>query len=1197
MWRCISPTIFKAMLFVKLSLVLILISSLQLTASVLLGQQVSVKVNASLADVLEDLNEQTGTYFMYNESEIDDDAMLKLDMISASLEEVLDEICTQTPVKYEIVEDFVILTKNEPDSETIEVQEKKTIKGKVTDEDGNPLPGVSIVIKGTTMGVATDIEGNYSLELEDDNVVLIYSFVGMLSQEIRISGQVLQNVSLLPDSEQITEVMVTGYETISAERATGSFKNVNVENMLEQKTADNVLVLIEGEVPGLLMEEPTYNNEGATPNIVLRGINNFAGRNDVNQYMPLVVVDGFPINGISGGTESTINQDDVYQILKNISPTDIESFTVLKDAAAASIWGSQAANGVIVITTKKGVKSKKPNVTFTSSVTFKDVPDLKDDYRMSMDTYLELEEWYANSGRLRAPSKYNTRANSTASQTYYDLAQGAITQGEADAIINELKKNDFQKEYADLFLRRYTQQQYAVSVSQGSDKYQYYASLKYRDEMKSEKGQGNQEYSALLNLSAQLAKGVKFSTKLSYSKADSQNNGPMPESVFQPYDRILDDNGDYVNMTYRHHPMFVDQWMADGRPYDYHYNIKEEFELSDDTRKVRNNVFQAKLDIDLIKGLKAELSYNYQHGYSERRVFQSEKSYFVRDRINRSAIYEPIDPSRPWAGVQYTGETFFPLGNNLEGESASRWSNAYRGVLNYSGYLDADKEHFVTAIAGMEMSEEKVEERTFEELMGYDPQAVSYITYNKVGDYIDWRGRTNRGVYGSDFADLKLDRDRYVSTFTNAAYTFKEKYTVTGSWRLDDSNLFGSSSKYRNVPLWSTGLKWRMGDESFMDLPFLNRLDLRVSYGIGGRIDRGSSPFLTVSKWNDRYTNLPYASVRTFENEELRWEKTTTFNAGVDFALFNNRLSGSIEYYNRYSDDVMGAVDMNPTSGVRTMGRNYAEISNKGFELSLNYNVLSRKDLRWNMSMNMSHNKNKIEKFDGGGESVSGWAGRGWEQEGYSSSKLFAFKWAGLSETGEAQVYDKDGNIVGVNDELATKDDLEYIGDATPKFFGSYRNSVSYKGFSLDVLLSYKLGHKFFRNTFSSTTASRALMYGGNIHEDAALRWREPGDEAFTDVPALTTSNGNGRLYERYSNHLVEDASHIRLRSIGLTYQFDKKLFENNFIKGITIGANARNLGILWKATDKDIDPDYNNYGNTRKGGKAMYSFNLKVNF
>ncbi|WP_421918830.1 SusC/RagA family TonB-linked outer membrane protein [Marinifilum sp.] len=1192
--HCSSNAWIKTLRVMKLTAILFFLAIFTVAAEgYSQGTRISMKMeDPSLKEVFKELKSLSDYTFVYSEGMVADVNIDEINFQEVSVEEALNECLESTDLEYYIENSVVVIRKKAPVVEQPVQQQKKTIKGKVTDKEGVPLPGVSVVVKGTTLGVATDIDGNYSLEFEGENAVLVYSFVGMVPQEIKYTGQALQNVSLLADTETMDEVVVTGYQTISSERATGSFTNVNVEEVLEQKTTDNVLNIINGEVTGLLFDTPT--TEGGTPDIVMRGVNSFS-YNDPDELMPLVVVDGFPVNGVSDQGDRW--GDDFYQIMQNIDPNDIENVSVLKDAAAASIWGASAANGVIVITTKKGKKSDKPKVTFSSSLSFKNKPDYKDTYRADLNTFLELEEWYANN-RMRAPSKSSTRYTSPAAEIYYDFAQIADPTAEdiaaKDAAINELKKNDFIKEYSDLFLRNYTRQQYALSISQGSDKYNYYASLKYKDEKESVKRVGNQDYSALINLSANLAKGVKLSTKLTYSKKDVQNNRPTNHGVFTEYERILGDNGEQLDMPYTYNQFTLDRYESDGRPYDYHYNIVEEHQLKDNTNEIINNNFQTKLDIDLFKGLRAELSYNYQFGSNKGVNFRNEKSYDVRSTINSTAIYEAIDPSRPRMGVVGTGKTYLPLGNILEGEDYAAWSSDYRAMLNYSDYLDAAKEHFVTALAGIDYRDERTESRVLETLYGYNTQTLNYKSFNKQGTYMTDRGYESQIRNTVNEASLKKNKNRYLSNYFNASYTYKEKYTVTGSWRLDDSNLFGSSDKYRNVPLWSMGMKWRMKDESFMNVPFLNRLDVRVSYGTGGRIDRGSSPFLTIEMWNSRETSVDFAMVRTWENEELRWETTTTFNVGVDYALFNNRLSGTIEYYSRYTKDLLGSVEMNPTFGVVGMSRNYGEISNKGVEMSLNGTVLQNKDLRWNMSLLLSHNKNKVEVLESS-ETVSNYV-NGIAKQGHGMDEFYAFRWAGLSNTGTAQAFDKDGNIVGIDEPLAEIDDLVFIGQKTPKVYGTYRNSVSYKGLTLDVLLSYKFGHKFFRNTFGSTDAIHGTR-SKTFHEDAANRWKEPGDENRTDIPALAKSNGSGYYYEKYSDRLVEDASHIRIQSIGLNYKLNKKLFENNFIEGVSIGINALNLGLLWKATDKDIDPEYNNFASTFKGNRAIYSCNLKVNF
>ncbi|WP_421918608.1 SusC/RagA family TonB-linked outer membrane protein [Marinifilum sp.] len=1180
----------KWLLAMKIYLMLMLACNLSLSASVLSQTRVALSVkNASFIELIQEIESKTDLGFIYNQNDIKNIDEISIDTHDITVEEVLNAALENSGLEYEIDRDIIIIRPAQNVPTVKEQQEKKAIRGKVTDKNGVPLPGVSVVIKGSTIGAATDINGNYALKFDGDNVVLVFSFVGMLPQEIKYTGQVFQNVSLLADTETMDEVVVTGYQSISAERATGSFENVKVEKLLEQKTTANALDILEGEVPGLLYENM---GDGNPSRISLRGLSNFnMSDGAVNSHAPLIVVDGFPISGISGGADA--NGDDFTSLIEKINPADIENISVLKDAAAASIWGARAANGVIVITTKKGKKSDKPQISFNSSFSIREKPNYSDAYVASVNDHLELDEWWAAEGGIRDEDRRsNSRVNSEGIQAYYDYANGNISDADFNTTINGLKQNYYIKEYSDLFLRNYTQQQYNLSISQGNDKYQYRVGLNYQDQKNLNKGDGNQNYGALINLSTELMKGVKFSTKIGFSKRDIQNNGINNIQSYSPYARILDDNGDYITMPHLVHPRIKDEVYQELEPYlpfDWDYNLKREFDNQDNSTEVRNTDFQARLDIDIVKGLKAELSYDYQYGRNKTRMYRNEEIWEVRNEIIGNAFYVE-DPN---SGEYVPDGTFIipPGGGTLDRNSYASWTDSYRGMLNYTGYLDANSEHFVTAIVGIEYRDEKYDGQTDETLYNYNPQALRYTDIYSVPYEFDprqtWDGS---GIYRiTNNARVDRDHDRYLSNYANVGYTFKDKYTLTGSWRLDDSNLFGSSPKYRNVPLWSTGLKWRLAEEDFMNVSFLNRLDLRVSYGTGGRINRDASPFLTASLIADTRTQVPTAEIKDYPNAELRWETTATLNAGFDFVMFNNRLSGSFEYYRRYTSDVLGSVAVNRTYGVEDVRLNYAEISNKGFDLSLNYRILQNSSVNWDMGVMVNHNVNKVERFDGT-ETVESYTSVS-PVEGYGLSEVFAYRWAGLSpEDGTVQVYNENDEIIGWDDDaLPTKDGLQYMGQMTPKFFGNYRNRVSYKGLNLDVLLTYKFGHKFKRSTFVSGSYNRVA------HVDAEKRWRQPGDEAFTDVPS-NTIGGKTSVYLRDGSQMYEDASHIRIQSIGLSYNLNSKLLANTFVKGVTLGVNGRNLGLLWKATDKDIDPDFGNGVFTYKN-RATYSMNLKVNF
>ena len=1189
----------KTFRVMKLTVLLFLLGILSVAAEGFAqGGTISLRMeNASLEDVLQELKSHSDYTFVYSDQHIEDVKLSSFEVENANLEVVMDECLKGTDLDYYLENDVVVIFKKDPKLEQPVQQKKKTIKGKVTDEQRVPLPGVSVVIKGTNTGVATDIEGNYSIEFDEENVVLVFSFVGMLPQEIAYKGQIIQNVTLIADSEQMDEVVVTGYQTISAERATGSFERVQVSSVVEEKTVDNMYDLLLGEVPGLDFSDDGIGNRTVT----IRGQNNFT---DVSE--PLIVVDGFEVLGANTGPTGGSSMG----YLDKLNPNDVEDITVLKDAAAASIWGAKAANGVIVITTKKGKKSDKPTINYSGSYSLQRKPDYHTANIASTQSLLEYSKMIFDNGwrAYRDPSDYYAAgANPEAIELYRKLSRGQITQEEVDSRINELSQYDVRDEYSDLFMQNYSLERHNVSVNQATYKYSFYASMGYDKTKHVQKGNENDRITTNLNFSSKLSDRITFSGRVAFSKSKFENNGAPSIGSIPLYQRILDDEGNYIDMPFGFHQDSKEAEMAKGiYPYDWEYNHKREFDNMDNKSEQTNLDIQASLDIDLYKGLKASLSYNYQRGENSTRNYKNEERYEVRNLVNNSGMYFD-DDGMPWTPAVFDPSQGYdgyaiPTGGILERSNSLAYTNGTRGQLNYVGYLDADKKHHINAIAGMEYKEVIREGDEPANYYGYNDQTLTNLP-------IDWKSRyLNRYSY-SDFpvyysAGNSYVENRYFSYYTNVGYTFDEKYSVTASWRLDDSNLFGSSSKYRNQPLWSIGGKWRMAKEDFMsDLNFIDRLDLRVSYGTGGSIDRSSSPFLTIGIISDYNTGREYASFNTIENQELRWEKTETLNYGFDFSVLKNKLSGSVEGYYKYSSDVMATEPLNSTHGLRNYRKNYGEISNKGFNINLN-SRLDFGEFSWMPSFNISHNINKVEKYD----SERNFINLLYETniEGESLNRVYSYRWAGLSETGAPQVYNVERNengdiidrnvLVGTDVDIDDPDALEYSGDLVPKYFGSFKNTFTYKGFTVNALITYKLGHVFRRYT-----PALSRYYGdsfNSLHTDFDKRWKKEGDELITDVPALPNgfTGGNYDVYYTQSSATIEDAGHIRLQSIGASYRFNPALWNNKMVKSATLGFDVQNLGCIWTANDKDIDPERGN-SEWVTDNEPIYSVKLNLTF
>ncbi|WP_195715304.1 SusC/RagA family TonB-linked outer membrane protein [Ancylomarina sp. 16SWW S1-10-2] len=1152
----------------KLAFILTVVCSLQLSASVYSqNTRLSLSVNkSSLVEVFKEIRNNSEFSFVYDLEDVESVQNVSLNTEDASVEEILEACFENTNLTYEIV-DKVVVIKQKPYVAPVQekAQEKKELKGTVTDEDGNTLPGVSVVVKGTSIGVATNIDGNYSIQIEGNNALLVYSFVGMEPQEVVYNGQSVYNVTLKADAAKMAEVVVTGYQTISKERSTGAFAKVSVK-ALEERSTLNVMDKLEGQASGVLFDK--------SGNITIRG-----GSSMYANTYPLVVVDGFPIEGD----------------LESLNPNDIESMTILKDAAAASIWGAKAANGVIIIVSKKGTKGKA-RVEFSSTLSITGEPDLYSLKRASTESFLEMEKHFADNGWKQLAGAYvpGKPAFNEGLNAYLKFNAGQMTETEKDAIINRLKGIDVRDQYADLFLRKAVRQNYHLSVSGASEKSNYYASLSYDDNDSFMKNNDNDRFVSNLRIQTKLSDRVSFNAGISATLRNSKNNGATSLSYLPQYQEILDANGDYIAQPYGYDQESKDIQAANNNvPYDWTYNAYQEFENQDNSRKDIDLRMQAGLTVKLIKGLSFEGRYQYEFGNQKTLNMYNEDTYRVRNSVNTYA-FPDVD--------QWTGQTVMqypiPMGNARYDQNDYARSYTTRGQFNFDRSFD-DGKHQIYAIGGVEFRQVKSESASGTQY-GFDPVSLEHKPTDYYSDnlaaFSSWPYRITDDVKYSE------TKDRYASYYGNGGYTYDEKYTVTGSVRLDDSNVFGVSDEYRNVPLWSVGANWQLSKENFINSDFINRLTLRATYGTGGNIDKTTSPFLTAAISQDYQTGYQYAYIQNPKNPNLRWEKTATTNIGVDYALWNNRLTGSIEYYSKESVDLLGNVSINAIYGISSAKMNTGEMTNKGIDFSVNVGILN-KDFKWNAIANFSYNKNRVEKVELPDESIYGaissYNGYASNRVGKPLSHLYSYKWAGLSAEGKPQVYNKAGDIIDDFTELEEVADLKYEGTTIPKYYGSLQNVLSYKGVRLSMLITYKLGHKFRKPTISYSSL-RTDYFLNELHEDFDDRWIKAGDEKVTDIPVLLDNpsdmGGYWGYYTAYGSHNVESASHIRFKDVVLSYDLPKSWFQTIGLKALNVGAQVRNLGVI-TFNDSNIDPEniigVSGFGKIR----PEYTFSLKARF
>ena len=486
--------------------------------------------------------------------------------------------------------------------------------------------------------------------------------------------------------------------------------------------------------------------------------------------------------------------------------------------------------------------------------------------------------------------------------------------------------------------------------------------------------------------------------------------------------------------------------------------------------------------------------------------------------------------------------------------------------MNFNRAFNGEK-HRVSFLVGNEVRRSTRDYNTLATRAGFNETAGSFIPVN-IKDY-------EGGVYDSDmlfgrgwkvdFTDgeyLYTD-NRFVSWYGNGSYEFDNRFIVSGSVRLDLTNFFGTDPKYRYKPFWSVGGTYKLGDEKFFQVPWIDRLNIRASYGINGNIKLDQGPFLILSTGNYNQTTggVSYG-IASPPNNQLRWEKTKTFNVGVDLSVLNNRLNFTVDYYTKNSSDLLANDAIDNTTGFTSIMRNVGRMSNSGIEVSINSTPVMTRDFRWNLVYNFAYNYNKVKDYNVNRKYATSYTtAKGILVEGYPADGLWGFRFAGLSDTGETQIYNAAGEVILPGN--ATPEDVVYLGTFRPKFDMSLTNSFSYKNWDLSFMLIAKLGHKYRKDCFSGSNYQ-------NRH--VAERWRKPGDEEHTIYPVLKSWNMD-MFYFPYIDEMVGNASYMKLRDVTLSYSFDPELTRKIGMSNARVYFQIRNL-LTVTAKDCDIDPE-----------------------
>ncbi|RZF57888.1 SusC/RagA family TonB-linked outer membrane protein [Sphingobacterium corticibacterium] len=1025
---------------------------------------------------------------------------------------------------------------------TIRVEGSVTAKGV-----DSLLTGITVTHHESGRQTQIDDAGYFSLQLPVDSGVIEIHRIGLQSVFQRFNRQSFGPFRIMMETEDrvLQEVVInTGYQRIPKERSTGSFEHIDRE-LLERSVSTDILSRLENLTPGLLMNRGDAAN---TDPLLVRGRYTITA-----EASPLIVLDNFPYDGD----------------LENINPNDVESVSILKDAAAASIWGARAGNGVIVITTKKG-STARPRVELTSNLTTVGRPDLNNLNRINAADRIELERFLFENGRYNS---FINPTNLTNRRTAIPEAVELMIRNEPDlnSKLEALSQNNVLGEIEHYFYRRSANNQNSFNVSGKSDWNSYYVSAGFDRNRSNLVGEQFSRVSLRTSNSFKIGKKIDIDAVVNFvqiSDHKGNNNGYNTAAVsgvsFSPYSRLVDDDASHLPVYMLYRQAFLDT-IGEGRLMDWRYFPVQEIDRQVQSNQVRDYTVSPSIRYAVVPGLDIAANYQFQNQVTTNNLLYKEDSFFARNLIND---YTQINRT---TGVQ----TYpIPKGGIMSAQNGNVQSHQGRATVSYN--VDIGK-HGISAIGGFEVKALLSTGMT-NNLYGYNEENGRFDTRVDVVN-LNYRNSTGtRNRFSILHSNTEL-RDNFLSYFSNAAYTYNRRYTVSGSFRKDEANLFGVSSNMKGTPLWSLGAAWDLSQENFYKIPWMPYVKVRASYGVNGNISRMANALAVITMGNSGFThNLPIAGLGSPSNKDLSWEKIKQFNAAVEFSLFNSRFTGTIEHYRKNAYNLLAQAPIDPTYGVTSMYMNVANMEGYGWDINLKtLNV--DKAIRWQTSYILSLNKSEVTRYlMPPSKSSSAYLPISFSNPmiGKPPFSVYALAWTGLdAETGDP-IGILNGEESKAYNELYTNTPLDYLiffGTAQPQVHGALMNTLTFKKISLSFNISYKFGY-FFRR--------QSANYGGAFnsftgHRDIADRWRQPGDERNTSVPSMVFPNPTNRDdFYRLSEILVEKGDHIRLEDVNLSYTLTTGQKKPFLPKSARFFLYMSNIGVIWKANKSGIDPYYN---------------------
>ena len=1061
----------------------------------------------------------------------------------------------------------------------------RTVTGSVFDKaDNQPVIGATIAVmsaQGTVAhGTTTDLDGKFKLEVPSGTQNLTCRFMGYTTTTIHLqTGKDNYTVYMENDSKQLNELVVTGYQAIDRRKLTSAVTTIKMSDEIIGGV-NNIDQALAGQIAGL-SSVTSSGSPGAPVKLRIRGTASLSGTQD-----PLWVLDGIPLEGTDiPSMEDLQDIDNIYQTsIAGINPQDIESITVLKDAAATAIYGARAANGVIVITTKKG-KAGKPQINFSMKLTYNPKTDIDRLNLLNSDEKVDLEL-----GLLQSDYTYRENKGDVAriiagyglTDAYKAGGWNALSP-EAQADINALRAVN--TDWNDILFRGVFNQEYNVSLSGGSEKATYYSALGYYVEQGNVESVKNDRFNLTLKTDYRINSKLKVGASVfanrrkqrSYLTYNEGFTNPVYYSrIANPYMRPFDDEGNYIYDTNVQHRQGDD--------------IVPDFNIFEERANTSNeNTFTSLMSI-----FDAEFKWNEHFKVTSQFGLQWDENM-----IEKYAGQDSYAMRREKEQHQYNGTTVLPEGgsNKITENHSSQWT--WKAMAEYQNrFKDI---HELELMAGTEIRHNE-DKSLYSAVYGYDARTLT----SKPIIFPNEEKAESVPLHTDTYLE-----NAFVSWFATGSYTLLHRYTLGGSIRFDGSDIFGVAKKYRYLPLYSVSGLWRFSDEPFMkNVTVINNLGLRASYGLQGNIDKNTSPYLIGIY--DQTTILPGNSEDAIRpssapNPDLRWEKTQSANIGMGLSLWDNIISLSVDYYYRKGTDLIGLRMLPLETGYTSTTVNWAQMENEGVEVALTTRNIHTKDFTWFTNLNFGYNDNTVLR-----ETVAENAIRP-SREGYSVGAIFAYKTAGLDDEGYPLFLTQDGRKVTATEffklnnagasTLSAEEQrnlYSYIGSTEPKVSGGFMNTFKYKRVTLGINCIFNFGmYVQTTPTYDPTNYDRGL----NSNRDILNRWTP--DHTNTTLPKLMTENdGRTGEYLRYKEQnlfreldiWVKKQNYFRFESIRLGYELPEKWLKPVGIKSASVSLEGRNLWVIASNSHNYLDPE--TMGNPYAAPiPKSFIFGLNVNF